>query len=148
MPLIKTKDVLRTLPFISEENRVAAFDLFLTGSRAHSVHGSHGLPLIPLRVVALTGAEPIGPVEPPHSVKQPVDHCNTHTDSPCQHGGNQLPLVPFWIIPSMKKTKQNKMICFIWYYFQILGFTSPISPNMESHIFNALLNCHFQPSEG
>lgn len=81
------------------ESKLKAFHLLLTSSRAHSVHGGHGLPLVLLRVVALTGAEPIGTVEPPHSVKQPVDDCNTHTDTPCQHGCYQLPLVPFWIIP-------------------------------------------------
>lgn len=54
-----------------------------TSSRADSIHGGHGLPLILLWVVAFTGAKPAGPVKPPHSIKQPVNDCHTHADAPC-----------------------------------------------------------------
>lgn len=91
-------------------HRDVGFCFLLTGSRANSVHGSHGSPLVPLWVVALTGAEPIGPIEPSHGVKQAVDDCHTHTYTPCQHRGYQMPLVPFWIIPAEKK--QHKSIFF------------------------------------
>lgn len=106
--------VKKCIIFVSDEFFVFFFSFkkkknLLTGSRAHSVHGGHGLPLIPLRVVALTGAEPIGPIETPHSVEQPVNDSNTHTDATRQHGGYQLPLVLFWIIPA---EKEDTFVCF------------------------------------
>lgn len=72
----------------------------LTSSRSHGVHGGHGIPLIPVRVVALAGAEPVGPVKTSHGVKQPVDDRHTNPNAPRQHGSHQLPLVLFWIIPA------------------------------------------------
>lgn len=99
-----------------------AVRVLLTSSGAHSVHGGHGLPLIPLRVVALTGAQAIGPIESPNCIKQPVDHCNAHANTPCQHGGYQLPLIPFWIIPSEKEKHIDLLfVCFfvITFYFKI-----------------------------
>lgn len=72
----------------------------LTSSRAQGLHGGHGLPFIPLRVVTLTGAQPVGAVIAAHGVEQPVDHSHANTDAPRQHGGNQLPLVLFWVVPA------------------------------------------------
>lgn len=83
---------------------------FLTSSGAHSVHGGHGLPVVVLGVVALTGAEAVGPVEPPHSIEQPGDDSDTYTDPPGQHGGHQLPLVPFWVVPEPGTTHIH------WFY--------------------------------
>ncbi|KAG7236762.1 hypothetical protein INR49_029530, partial [Caranx melampygus] len=88
-----------TLCFIFEDERTVyvkhnilnqdvGFCFVLTSSRADSVHGSHGSPLIPLWVVALTGAEPIGPIEPSHGVKRVVSSTDS-IEKPADHTGCQ-----------------------------------------------------------
>lgn len=101
----QTRDITVTP---SKSQRGAAFHLLLTGSGAHSVHGRHGLPLVPLGVVALAGAEPVGPVEASDGVKQAVDDGDAHADTPRQHGGYEMPLVPFWIIPAEEERRGER----------------------------------------
>lgn len=64
------------------------------------IHGGDHSPLVPLGVVTLSRIKAVRPIKAPDSIEQAIENSHAHPDSPRQHWGHQVPLIPLGLIPA------------------------------------------------